>query len=186
MQSRTLYAVLGMLQEGPRSGYDLKQEFEEKVRHFWAESVGQIYPALKRARSLGWVRSRSAPRDGRRRTEHVITARGRAALEEWFREEPAPPPVRHELLLKVFFGARLDREALAGHVRRYEERLREERRHFGGFEAEIERRASSPEEEALWKLTLASGKHVNRARLAWCREAHEVLASLAQGVEASG
>ena len=177
MKSRTIYAVLGMLQEGPSSGYDLKKRFEERVRHFWSESVGQIYPALRSAKELGWVRARSADRGGRPRTEYALTAKGRAALEEWFREEPGPLPVRNELLLKVFFAEHHDLEALRRHVEGLEAKLRDERRRFDGFEEEIERVAASPEQAALWKLTLSSGRHVNRARLAWCREARRVLAA---------
>lgn len=183
IQSRTLYAVLGMLQEGPRSGYDLKREFEGKVRHFWHESVGQIYPALRKAHELGWVRTRAAERGGRRRKEHALTAKGRAALAEWYREPPAPPPVRHELLLKVFFGEHQDPDVLLGHLDRFEQGLREERARFAGYERQIEERARTAEQAELWKLTLASGRHVNRARLAWCKEARAVLEARAERVE---
>ncbi|WP_431606966.1 PadR family transcriptional regulator [Paenibacillus thiaminolyticus] len=32
---------------GPRSGYDIRKQFQASLRHFWSESYGQIYPALK-------------------------------------------------------------------------------------------------------------------------------------------
>lgn len=178
MESRTIYAVLGMLQDGPSSGYDLKKEFEDKVRHFWAESVGQIYPALKKASGLGWVSARVGDRSGRRRTEYALTKKGRAALEEWFQRTPAPPPVRHELLLKTFLGAHLDMAALARHVDDFAAHLREERRRLSSYDDEIDEQARSPEQAALWRLTLSAGKHVNRARLSWCREARKVLAQI--------
>ena len=42
------WAVLGLLVQRPRSGYELKQSVDRTIRHFWAASYGQIYPELKR------------------------------------------------------------------------------------------------------------------------------------------
>ena len=47
-ENRTRFAILGMLMSGPKSGYDLKQDFEQRISPFWSESLGQIYPALHR------------------------------------------------------------------------------------------------------------------------------------------
>ena len=37
---------LGMLTDGPASGYDLKKQFESTFSHFFAAGYGSIYPAL--------------------------------------------------------------------------------------------------------------------------------------------
>ena len=37
---------LGMLTDGPASGYDLKKQFESSFGHFFAAGYGSIYPAL--------------------------------------------------------------------------------------------------------------------------------------------
>ena len=39
--NRTRFAILGMLTSGPRSGYDLKKDFEEQISNFWSESLGK-------------------------------------------------------------------------------------------------------------------------------------------------
>ncbi len=50
--------ILGMLAQGQRTGYDIKQFVDKSTRHFWAASYGQIYPELKRLEDQGLVQSR--------------------------------------------------------------------------------------------------------------------------------
>ena len=63
--NRTQFAILGMLSLGEKSGYDLKRDFEQRVQHFWSESLGQIYPTLHRLRKQHLVESRSESGRGR-------------------------------------------------------------------------------------------------------------------------
>ena len=111
---------------------------------------------------------------------YSITRAGREALRAWMAEPPGPDRTRNELLLKVFLGPAVDPALLLEHVVRYEDHQRDLARQYEGFEAQIEELASSPEEMRLWKLTLSSGQHVNRARLRWCREAKLALEELAR------
>jgi DNA-binding PadR family transcriptional regulator len=48
-------AVLGLLQEGPRHGYELKQRCSEIVGPLWGVSFGSLYPALKRLERNGAI-----------------------------------------------------------------------------------------------------------------------------------
>ncbi|HEY1421381.1 MAG TPA: PadR family transcriptional regulator, partial [Candidatus Dormibacteraeota bacterium] len=56
----TSYVLLGMLANGPQSGYDIKQLADISTRHFWAISYGQIYPELKRLVKAGLVKAEDA------------------------------------------------------------------------------------------------------------------------------
>src|ERR1051325_1947991 len=71
------WAVLGVLVQRPRSGYELKQAVDRAIRHFWAASYGQIYPELKRLEGAGWIAGEHAPRGGRARRIYRITPAGR-------------------------------------------------------------------------------------------------------------
>lgn len=174
--NRTRFAVLGMLMTGPRSGYDLKQDFDEQIRHFWAESLGQIYPTLHRLRDEGQVTSTVRRGAGRpHRTVYRITAKGRKAFLEWLAEPAAPNTLRNELLLKVFFGPETTPAQTLAQIEAFEKGLRETRDLYRLFEREIEERDATPERRLYWRLSLSSGQHVNRARLAWCREAKAIL-----------
>src|SRR5690606_10830705 len=97
----------------PMTGYDMKSFSEKSLAHFWHESYGNLYPRLKRLRARGLVRGR---RERRARAPDAVvyslTDDGRRRFREWMREPPEPERVRSELLLKVFFGARVEPEVL--------------------------------------------------------------------------
>jgi PadR family transcriptional regulator AphA len=101
--SGTGRVILGMLRIRPMSGYEIKQAVDQSTRFFWAASYGQIYPELRRLEREGLVEGEQAPRGGRRRTVYTLTREGEDALEAWLAEPPAPPELRFEGLLKLFF-----------------------------------------------------------------------------------
>jgi DNA-binding PadR family transcriptional regulator len=49
-------AVLGLIVQKPRSGYDLRKVFSTTPLGHFSSSPGAIYPALKRIEKSGWVR----------------------------------------------------------------------------------------------------------------------------------
>ena len=122
------YVVLGMIQLGARSGYQIKQMVDQSIRFFWTISQVQIYPSLVQLERAGLITGRSAQRGRRRRRDHEITAAGKAVLQEWLRRpEPMPFELRDIGLVKLFFADALsDGEAgdlLNAIIRRSEDRL---------------------------------------------------------------
>lgn len=116
MLANTAYVILGLLQKGPLSGYDIKSKVDLSARHFYSASYGQIYPELKRLERAGLIKG-TERRNGRRaRTEYELTTAGRAALLEWLREPSAGVEIRDEGMLKFFFGGALRREDLLARV----------------------------------------------------------------------
>jgi len=71
-------AILLLLEEEPRNGYQLMQELEERSGGAWRPSPGSIYPALSQLEDEGLVRSDENA--GRRAFQ--LTDAGRAYLEE--------------------------------------------------------------------------------------------------------
>src|SRR6266576_6491999 len=48
-------AVLGLLSEQPRHGYDLKKRLSETLGPLWGISFGSLYPALRRLERSGAI-----------------------------------------------------------------------------------------------------------------------------------
>lgn len=71
-------AVLVLLEEGPRNGYQLIQEITERSRDAWRPSPGSIYPVLQQLEDEGLVAS-SAVGTGR---TYALTDAGRALVAE--------------------------------------------------------------------------------------------------------
>ena len=70
-------ALLVLLAEEPRNGYQLMQEIEQRSDGIWRPSPGSVYPALQQLEDEGLVRV--AP-EGRKAYE--LTDEGRAYVEE--------------------------------------------------------------------------------------------------------
>ncbi len=102
--------VLGLLSQGPRSGYDIKTVVDRSTRFFWAASYGQIYPELKRLEQEGLVEGEDQPRGGRGRRVYKLTEAGRQALVEWLLGTTTTVELRDESLLRLFFADNLPRE----------------------------------------------------------------------------
>jgi PadR family transcriptional regulator, regulatory protein AphA len=123
----TARVVLGLLQLGARTGYDIKQFSDQSTRFFWGASYGQIYPELKRLAAAGLVKASAQPRGGIARTEYTVTSRGRQALRDWLVE--SPPSLlfeyRDEALFKLFLGDLLTKEEVASNLRQAREEFGE-------------------------------------------------------------
>ncbi len=78
-------ALLLLLAEEPRNGYQLMQAIEERSGGRWRPSPGSVYPALSQLEDEGLIRS--TERDGAKLFE--ITDAGRAQIAD--REGQAPP-----------------------------------------------------------------------------------------------
>jgi DNA-binding PadR family transcriptional regulator len=100
------YALLALLQEGPKYGLQLRQEFEAGTGEAWPLNVGQVYTTLQRLERDGLVEAEEAG-DGPQRTFR-LTHDGAAELDTWLRTPPAmTSPPRDELVIKVLIALRL-------------------------------------------------------------------------------
>ena len=82
--STLAFALLGLIWQEPRSGYDLRKFFSSTPMISFSDSPGAIYPALHRLELRGLVRGHVEERSGlRRRRIFQLTARGRAEFKRW-------------------------------------------------------------------------------------------------------
>jgi DNA-binding PadR family transcriptional regulator len=79
-------AALLLLNEGPRNGYQIMQDIEERSGGVWRPSPGSVYPALQQLEDEGLVRPTET--DGRK--EFGLTDAGRKYVAE--RGDDLPPP----------------------------------------------------------------------------------------------
>jgi DNA-binding PadR family transcriptional regulator len=79
-------AILSLLAEEPRNGYQIIQEINERSQGGWKPSPGAVYPALQQLADEGLIRGEEG--DGRR-TFH-LTESGRAYVDEHPEEVAAP------------------------------------------------------------------------------------------------
>lgn len=76
------YALLGLLQGKPSSGYDLRKIFSSTSMRTYSDSPGSIYPALLRLEKQGLIRG-SIETGSRRRQVFRLTPKGLNELRKW-------------------------------------------------------------------------------------------------------
>src|SRR5438128_509857 len=107
------HALLGFINYGPMTGYELKKFFDTSVAHFWNAELSQIYPALKSMERDGLVHMQVDIQEDRpNRKVYSITGLGRRELLEWLAQPADPEQIREPTLVKVFFGASLPKQDL--------------------------------------------------------------------------
>jgi PadR family transcriptional regulator, regulatory protein AphA len=170
--STTEYAVLGLLSEHERSGYDLKRAAEAGVGYVWTAAKSQVYAALPRLVEGGFATARLV-RQERLPDKQVyrITKRGEEAFRAWLEEPVDYHSPRSPFLLKVFFGSKMDRDAFVAHIERKREAASQDLAEF----REIEKEIRGSEQAYFGYLTLRWGIAHERA---WIRWADEVLGEL--------
>ena len=101
-------AVLGLLNESPMHGYELRKRLATLLGTFRAFSYGSLYPTLRRLSEAGWISEESpldasspATRSRRGKRVYKLTADGKEHLAELL-EEVGPDAFDDE-----GFGARL-------------------------------------------------------------------------------
>ena len=100
----TSYAILGLLAVQPWTTYELAQQMQRALGHFWPRAESKLYEEPKKLVAHGLARA-SADKVGKRpRTTYSITAKGRRALAAWVPSPGAGPVLEFEQLIKVFFA----------------------------------------------------------------------------------
>lgn len=170
-KSRSKYAILGILSQGARSGYDIRKEITGSIDHFWHESYGQIYPTLKKLHEDGLVTKTTEPQDGRPdRHVYAITAAGQEVLLAWLRQPVDLLPERNELLLKLFFGRNLAPQENIAHLESHRERMLVSRRLYQQIAETLQAKIPENPDLPYYLITLNHGIHVTQAIADWCEE----------------
>jgi len=101
------YAVLGLISQKPRHGYETRMAFEALIGgENWEVKPAQIYTTLERLEEAGWVERSSDLGEGEEPSRRVyrITLPGEAALGEWFSNGVIPEHQRDEFYIKLIIG----------------------------------------------------------------------------------
>ena len=106
--------ILGFLEIGPKTGYDLKKRFDRSVSGFWPADQSRIYRVLSRLYENGLVSQEIVEQTGKpNRKVYHINQEGREALHQWL-TKCQPGGTHSPFLVQLFFAGVLnDEEAVA-------------------------------------------------------------------------
>ena len=166
----TEVAVLGLLADGERSGYDLLRSAEQSVGFFWTPAKTQLYAVLRKLVDNGFATSRLVRQSERPdKTLYRLTDLGRTRLRDGL-EQVHSTVNKNPLELRIFFGGHRPVDAVVADLEAVRDRARE---HLAELE-EIE--GTFDHDEHLFPyLTLLRGKETARADVVWAERALELL-----------
>lgn len=102
------FAILGLLAQKPRHGYELRAAFGAVVGgdENWEVKPAQIYTTLERLEEAGLIERTSDLGEGDEpsRRVYAVTRPGREALAEWFANGVTPEHQRDEFFVKLMIG----------------------------------------------------------------------------------
>jgi PadR family transcriptional regulator AphA len=110
------HALLGLLVEGPASGYDLLKIFDSSLVFVWPATQSQLYGELNRLADDGLIEVTNQGPRGRK--DYTITDQGRAELEHWILDVEPDRVRRNEAMLRVFFLGTVDRTRAKAYLER--------------------------------------------------------------------
>ena len=108
---RTLkYAILGLLNKEPMTGYDIGKEFSKDLGEFWTAKHSQIYPELKKLLNEGLiVYEIQISGEVLEKKLYSITEKGKEDFLQWLKKaEPIEPTPKDVFRLRMYFSNHLD------------------------------------------------------------------------------
>jgi DNA-binding PadR family transcriptional regulator len=177
------FGLLGLLEYGPQSGYDLAKAFRRSLAYFWAASPSQVYRELAALAAAGLVRSEAAGSrlSGRPPKKlYSLTAAGRAALDAW-RSSPLPEErTRSSFLLRVFFAGGRSGEGARALLQAFARRAEADLAALADADAAVAEYGAAVADPSVaegWRLTADFGKRYRKLCRDWAEAA---LAGLAK------
>lgn len=110
------------LAERPGTGYEIGQQFDHSIGHFWSATHQQIYRTLKKLHTDGLVSYEPISQDGRPdKKVYSLSAHGRSALHEWVVTPTPLQQLRDDLGVKIRAAEHADLEELIAELGRHRE-----------------------------------------------------------------
>ncbi|WP_433514000.1 PadR family transcriptional regulator [Nonomuraea sp. CA-143628] len=163
------HAVLGLLSEGPASGYDLMKMFDVSLANVWPATQSQLYAELGKLADAGLV---SVAAEGPRgRKEYAITEEGLAELRHWITDVEPVRTMRSDMLLRVFFLAQVDPQQAKVYLRRQSEIAGKSLEQMEGIKDFVE--SGQDNLSVFGRLALEYGLRVATTQRQWAEWAEE-------------
>jgi DNA-binding PadR family transcriptional regulator len=174
------FALLGLIRQAPRSGYDLRKIFDTTPMGNYSSSPGAIYPALRRLKQKGLIEA-AMDRTKRLRSRELfaVTPQGEKSMRAWLCKPVTRETViweMDEIMLRFALmedllaneQVRIFLESLARECQRYAQELKGTVRELKGSG------------NIYGRLAVESGLEEYEAKARWARRALGALASAAK------
>ena len=173
------HAILSILIESEKTGYDLTKTFEGSIGYYWSASHQQIYKTLGDMHKDEWVNVTVTSQSGKPDKKlYSVTKVGEDALREWAVLPTKSPSKKNQLLIKLLLARMVGPEPI---LEQLNARLKEVYVLISEY-SKIEKEFFTPKPDSQTHiknttsyLTLRNGILSAHAELDWLHEAIEAL-----------
>jgi len=174
-------ALLGLLNDRPMAGYDLKRIFDDTIGFFWAAQMSQIYRELNKLEEKGLVKSEVEPQEKRPdRKVYQLTKEGKETFLNWLNRFPnqLSQANRSRFLMRIFFSSRIKLDELAFQIKRYKKEKEEQLRYLNKVEQWIKdysREEKYKDDIFYWNLIIKKGYMNVATGIEWADECLQLI-----------
>ncbi|WP_290706725.1 MULTISPECIES: PadR family transcriptional regulator [Gordonia] len=165
-------AIMVSLAERPGTGYEIAQQFDRSIGHFWSATHQQVYRTLKKLHADGLVDFEPVVQDGRPdKKVYQLSGLGRERLATWVSTPTPVTPLRNEIGVKIRGAEHGDLGSVILEVEQYREKSRRLLGLYHGFAEQ-----DYPDPDALTGrklhqyLVLRGGIRGAQSAVDWCDE----------------
>lgn len=166
------FAILGLIQDTPLSGYGIRKVFEETAMGNYSNSPGTIYPAIKRLEKFELVEK--VLQQDTAKTRVQITKQGLLRLKQWLIQPIEKIEVEKktdELLLRfAFMETLVNKEQKITFLHSFQDLLKTYIQDLQNFYS-----TESNSMPLHARLAFQHGIESNKTTLKWCKNAISVL-----------
>jgi len=183
------YGLLGLLNYGEMTGYELDKAFKDSLEFFWQGQTSQIYRELTAMEKANWLSSKIEVQAGKpNRKVYAITKQGRTEFMKWLKpgtksshNRAAAPDgaildalhLRSSFLMKLFFSGELKRKETATFIMSFRDECRAVLRKMKTAPDNIKtykKNLKNPEAAASWRMVALFGRMYYRSCEKWAGE----------------
>ena len=165
------HGILGLLNYGQMTGYEIMTAFLASLSHFWVAQTSQIYRELQGLEKNGWIRITHVAQESRPDKNILsITEKGREELLRWLREDEWKENIRNPMLMKTFFRGECSIDENLEFFKAYAERIAifPEGSHAADeAKNEYEEMLDVPEKAIYWQFTIEYGVMYEKMLKEW-------------------
>lgn len=166
------FAILGLLNWQPLSGYDIKKIITDSDVFYWSGNNNQIYNSLIALHKNGLVNQETIFQNSLPNKKiYSITVEGQEKLRSWLLAHPELPEFRNHFLIHLAWAEPLNTDELDNLLEKYEQEIEVQYR-MRKFKAEQPGVAPhrSDRERYIWRKILENSAAMYRNELEWVRQ----------------
>ena len=177
------HGILGFLNYGPCSGYELTKAFQSSLHFFWPAQTSQIYQTLNKLEAAAYITHETVIQTGKpNKNVYSILPAGRAELLRWLSEQGRTTDgYKSEFLMKVFFAENLPPRQAITMLRTYADGCRAWLARLDSVPQSIEEYGKLTEDGApvYWAFTAQFGRDYAQMCIAWAENCIKKLEEMA-------